>query len=75
MKKIVIEYCVVWNYYPRAARLAEELKDSFHYAIEMEKSKGGRFEVTFDGNLIFSKAALGRFPEDGEVEKLIKENE
>lgn len=55
--------------------MAEELKDSFPYTIEMEKSKGGRFEVTFDGNLIFSKAALGRFPEDGEVEKLIKENE
>jgi selT/selW/selH-like putative selenoprotein len=25
------------------------------------------FEVTVDGTLVFSKKALGRFPEDGEV--------
>lgn len=30
-------------------------------------SGGGVFEVTADGDLIFSKKALGRFPEDNEV--------
>jgi selenoprotein W-related protein len=30
-------------------------------------SSGGVFEVTVDGTLIFSKKALGRFPEDDEI--------
>jgi selT/selW/selH-like putative selenoprotein len=32
---------------------------------------GGQFEVMLDGRLIFSKKALGRFPEQGEVLGLI----
>ena len=31
------------------------------------------FEVTVDGKKLFSKRALERFPEDGEIEKLIRE--
>lgn len=34
-------------------------------------SGGGVFEVTADGDLIFSKKALGRFPEDNEVLELL----
>ncbi len=30
-------------------------------------SKGGRFEVTVDGELIFSKLAEGRFPQHEEI--------
>lgn len=30
-------------------------------------SGGGVFEVTADGQLVFSKKAQGRFPEDDEV--------
>ncbi|MDP6019141.1 MAG: Rdx family protein [Candidatus Latescibacteria bacterium] len=30
-------------------------------------SDGGRFEVTVDGDLIFSKVAEGRFPENAEI--------
>lgn len=35
-------------------------------------SGGGVFEVSVDGSLIFSKKKLGRFPEDGEIQKLIR---
>ena len=42
--------------------------------IELISSGGGVFEVTLEKDLIFSKKALERFPEDGEVEKLIQEN-
>ena len=31
------------------------------------KGRDGMFEVTLDGELIFSKKSLGRFPEPGEV--------
>jgi len=34
-------------------------------------SGGGVFEVTVDGKLIFSKKALGRFPNEGEIVGLV----
>ena len=34
-------------------------------------SSGGRFEVTLDGELLFSKAALKRHPRPGEVHRLV----
>ncbi len=34
-------------------------------------SKGGVFEVTVDGDLVFSKKELGRHAKAGEVMKLI----
>jgi len=37
--------------------------------VELIPSGGGRFEVTVDGKLIFSKAALKRHAEKGEVLK------
>jgi len=52
--------------------LAAELKSEFSYETELVKSSGGVFEVEFNGKLIFSKATLGRFPEDGEVMELLK---
>ena len=35
-------------------------------------SSGGVFEVTVDGHLIFSKRALRRHPEPGEIVRLIQ---
>jgi selenoprotein W-related protein len=39
--------------------------------IELAPSSGGVFEVTVDGTLVFSKKALGRHAEPGEVRKLM----
>ena len=41
--------------------------------IELVPSSKGRFEVTLDGELIFSKADLGRHANPGEVAALVKE--
>ena len=41
--------------------------------LELLPSGKGRFEVTLDGELIFSKAALGRHAEPGEVAALVRE--
>ena len=38
----------------------------------MRPSSGGVFEVTLNGNLIFSKKQLGKFPKDGEVVTFIE---
>lgn len=35
-------------------------------------SAGGAFEVSVDGDLIYSKLQMGRFPEDGEIIELIR---
>lgn len=39
--------------------------------MELIESSGGVFEVTVDGRLVFSKKALGRHAEAGEIVRLI----
>ena len=73
--KVFIEYCSMWNYLPRASSLEAELKSKFEdIEIKLISSGGGVFEVSLNSDLIFSKKGLKRFPEDGEVEKLVREN-
>ena len=70
--KISIEYCAMWNYLPKASSLEVELKNNFHQAdISLIASGGGVFEISLNGNLIFSKKSLNRFPDVGEIKKLI----
>jgi selenoprotein W-related protein len=40
---------------------------------QLTKSHGGVFEVTLDGDLVFSKKKEHRFPEPGEVARLLEE--
>jgi selT/selW/selH-like putative selenoprotein len=40
--------------------------------IAYERSGGGVFEITIDGELKFSKKALGRFPTDEEIDAIAK---
>ncbi|GAC1606108.1 MAG: hypothetical protein NVS3B21_35830 [Acidimicrobiales bacterium] len=42
-------------------------------SIELISSSQGRFEVILDGELIYSKASLGRHAEPGEVVALVRE--
>ncbi len=61
---------------PRAVGLTDELLKGWAPIIEdidLIPSSGGRFEVTLDGELIFSKAALKRHAEPGEVVALVRE--
>lgn len=44
------------------------MQKRFGLTSTLQKGKDGVFEVTYDNELIFSKKALGRFPEPGEVE-------
>ena len=70
--KISIEYCSMWNYLPKASSLEAELKEVLpEVHISLISSGGGVFEIRLDGDLIFSKKSLDRFPEDGEIKKLI----
>jgi len=52
--------------------LEAHLKTKYNGAdIKLISSGGGVFEITLDNELIFSKKALGRFPDDGEIDNLI----
>lgn len=55
------------NYYPQAVSLTAKIKDKKEIEVEFIKSRGGVFEVSLDGQLIFSKKAEERFPEDDEI--------
>lgn len=55
--------------------LAEELLKNYEHVIEaitLVPSDGGRFEVTVNGELLFSKAQLRRHAEPGEVLGLVR---
>jgi predicted Rdx family selenoprotein len=39
----------------------------------MLPSSKGRFEVTLDGDLIFSKATIGRHAKAGEITRLVRD--
>jgi len=36
-------------------------------AVELVSASHGRFDISLDGELVFSKKASGRFPKPGEV--------
>ena len=60
----------------RAAWTAEEILYEFGDRIQrlsLVPSASGRFEVTADGRLIFSKAGEGRFPELREIKDKLRE--
>ncbi len=52
--------------------MAASIRQEQELEPELIESSGGVFEVELDGELIFSKKRLRRFPEDGEVEALIE---
>jgi selenoprotein W-related protein len=51
-------------------KLITELKSRIKRLV-LVPSTGGRFEVSIDGNLIYSKLQTGRFPEYQEIRKHI----
>ena len=51
-----------------AAAIEKELK----IKPTLIKGAGGVFEVTADNDLIFSKRATGRFPEEDEILELLR---
>ena len=74
-KNLSIEYCTSWGYLKRAVALCESVLDEHKLKVEefiIIPSQGGVFEISVDGKLLFSKTELGRFPEEGEAEEIIR---
>ncbi|MBK9376655.1 MAG: Rdx family protein [Holophagales bacterium] len=51
--------------------MAAELKRAFGVDATLKKGSGGVFDVVVDGTLVYSKRDTGRFPEPGEVSRLM----
>lgn len=47
--------------------MAAAIKKEFGVVSNLVKGSGGVFEVTVDGDLVYSKKATGRFPEHDEI--------
>ena len=69
---IRIEYCVVWNYEPRALSLRDKLNDQFGYWAELKPGDRGAFEISINNNIVFSKLQEDRFPEHEEISSFIE---
>lgn len=74
MRWIDIAFCVGCNYQPRAAALAVTLREAYPEAtVTLTPTGGGRFELSVDGTLLFSKLELGRHLLPGEALRLLSE--
>lgn len=70
---VAIEYCVPCDYSQQVLAVAEDLVRDYQHLIdrlELIMGSKGTFDVTVDGEVIFSKADTKRFPQDGEIAKL-----
>jgi predicted Rdx family selenoprotein len=52
--------------------VAAEIKSELGFTVQLVRGSGGIFQVRADGHLVFDKHQLERFPEDGEVVRLLK---
>lgn len=77
MKPIIsIEYCTAWDYRKRAVALTESVLKLFKNEItslNIIPSDDGKFHIKFNDEIIYSKEQLNRFPEQLEIEKIIRE--
>ena len=71
---IEVIYCADCGYWPRTAwMLGELLTDIQHLvkSVRLIPDTLGLFEWKVNGDLVFSKASMGRFPEMDELRELI----
>jgi selenoprotein W-related protein len=74
--RVTIEYCTQCRWLLRAAWLAQELLTTFEAEIAevaLVPGSGGVLEVRLDGELLFSRADAGRFPEAKELKQAIRD--
>jgi selenoprotein W-related protein len=74
--RVTIEYCTQCRWLLRAAWLAQELLTSFEAElaeVALVPGTGGVLDVRLDGELLFSRARTGRFPEAKELKQAVRD--
>jgi len=51
--------------------VSERLESNPDTKVTLIPGSGGAFEIVVDGQLLYSKLKLGRFPTDEEVDKIV----
>ena len=73
---IEITYCVQCRWLLRAAWMAQELLSTFDgdlAALTLKPGTGGVFDITLDGELLWSRKGAGRFPEITELKQKLRD--
>ena len=73
--KIKLEFCIVWNYTPRAVSTVEDILEKYGKeitSIDLIPGTGGVFELYLDEVLIYSKLETGRHTNEGEILQLME---
>lgn len=74
--RVEIRYCTQCRWLLRAAWTAQELLTTFETEIDelaLVPGTGGVFEVRTDGELVWSRAEEGRFPELKELKQRVRD--
>ena len=74
--RVSIEYCTQCRWLLRATWLAQELLTTFESElaeVALVPGTGGVLDVRVDGELIFSRAQAGRFPEAKELKQSVRD--
>lgn len=73
---VEIVYCSQCRWLLRAQWMGLELLSTFRDevgALTLRPGTGGIFEVRADGEIVWSRAAAGRFPEIAELKRLVRD--
>lgn len=73
---VTITYCTQCRWLLRAAWMAQELLTTFEDELAemtLKPASGGIFEVTANGELVWSRKAEGRFPEITELKRRVRD--
>jgi len=74
--QVLIRHCSGWGYAPKAQRLRDMIVIACPTAqVRLEHGERTSFEISINGQLIFSKLQTGGFPETEDVIKAVQEVE
>jgi selenoprotein W-related protein len=74
--KIEIKYCTKCRWLMRSAWMIQELLSTFENELHdasLQPGEGGIFEIFANGELIWSRKTMGRFPEITELKQLVRD--
>jgi selenoprotein W-related protein len=74
--QIEIRYCTQCRWMLRAAWMAQELLTTFEQelgSVALAPGSGGVFDISIDGQTIWSRKETGRFPDIKELKQLVRD--
>jgi selenoprotein W-related protein len=74
--RVEIEYCTQCRWMLRAAWMGQELLTTFEGElgeVALQPGTGGVFNVTVDGEMVWSRAEQKRFPDIKELKQLVRD--